>query len=208
MLSGVWENVKEWTLTLPSEFPLWELEFQWTPEFSERNCRVQNPLDWGILHIIGKLLERRCLKWARMTRLDTSNTSYGQKKGHESNCQFDSRPLKVGNCLDFLVCRWCERYYQKALNKGYNFALDLISIRGFHTKSWAPIVAGVPTLGISRFPLGSPGTKCHLGATPVARHIVYYKGEGGGFPQVRVVTFVSLSLLVACPSTKSVPAMH
>jgi hypothetical protein len=23
------------------------------------------------------LLERRCLKWARMTHLDTSNTSYG-----------------------------------------------------------------------------------------------------------------------------------
>jgi hypothetical protein len=30
-------------------------------------------------------LELRCLKWARMTHLDTSNTSYGQKKGQESN---------------------------------------------------------------------------------------------------------------------------
>ncbi len=32
--------------------------------------------------------------------------SYGQKKGQESNCQFDSRPLKVGNCSDFLACKW------------------------------------------------------------------------------------------------------
>jgi hypothetical protein len=31
-------------------------------------------------------------------------------------------------------------------------------------------------------PLGSPRTKWHLGASPMARHTVYYKGEGGGFP--------------------------
>ncbi len=33
-------------------------------------------------------------------------------------------------------------------------------------------------------PLGSPRTKCHLDAGPMAIHRVYYKGEGGGFPQV------------------------
>jgi hypothetical protein len=38
--------------------------------------------------------------------LDTLNTSYGQKEGWESNCQFDSWPLKVGNCPDFLAFRW------------------------------------------------------------------------------------------------------
>jgi len=31
--------------TLPNELPLWELESQWTPEFSEGNCRGQNSLD-------------------------------------------------------------------------------------------------------------------------------------------------------------------
>ncbi len=35
---------------------------------------------------------------------------------------------------------------------------------------------------ISRLPLGSPKTKCHLGVGPVAKHKVYYKGEGGGLP--------------------------
>jgi len=34
---------------------------------------------------------------------------------------------------------------------------------------------------------GSPGTKWHFGASPVARHREYYNGEGGGFPQVRTV---------------------
>jgi hypothetical protein len=40
-------------------------------------------------------------------------------------------------------------------------------------------------------------------------HKVYYKGEGGGFPQVQaVVNFVSSSLPVARPSTKSASTMH
>jgi hypothetical protein len=30
-----------------------------------------------------------------------------------------------------------------------------------------------------------PGTKCHLDVGLVERHIVYYKGEGGGFPKSR-----------------------
>jgi hypothetical protein len=48
-----------------------------------------------------------------------------------------------------------------------------------------------------------------LDVGPVASHRVYYKGEGGGFPQVRaVVSLVSPSLPVARPSTKNVPAMH
>jgi len=68
---------------------------------------------------------------------------------------------------------------------------------------------GVPTLVISGLPLGSPGTKCHLDVGLVERHRVYYKGEGGGFPQVRaVVSLVSPSLIVVRPSTKSAPTMH
>ncbi len=49
----------------------------------------------------------------------------------------------------------------------------------------------------------SPRTKCHLDVGLVERHRVYYKGESGGFPQVRVVvSLVSLNLPVALPSTK------
>ncbi len=36
-------------------------------------------------------------------------------------------------------------------------------------------------------PLGSPGTKSHLDVGSTASHRVYYKGEGGGFPQIRAV---------------------
>jgi hypothetical protein len=55
--------------TLPSELPLWELEFWWILQFSEG--MGQNSLDWNILYKIGNVLEFRCLKWARMTHLDT-----------------------------------------------------------------------------------------------------------------------------------------
>jgi hypothetical protein len=82
-------------------------------------------------------------------------------------------------------------------------------IKGLHTNLWGPKVVGVPTLGISGLPFGSLSTKCDLDVGLVEKYIVYYKGEGGGFPQVRaVVSFVSPSLLVVRPNTKNVPTMH
>jgi hypothetical protein len=118
------------------------------------------------------------------------------KEGPGVKLAFDSRPLKVRNRRDLLTFRWRARYHWKALDEGYNFASDLISIRGLHAKLWAPKVARVPVGGISGLPFGSPKTKCHLDVGLVERYKVYYKGEGGGFPQVRaVVSFVSPS----CP---------
>jgi hypothetical protein len=149
---------------------------------------------WGVPYIIGKLLELRCLKWARITHLDIWNTSYGQKKGRESNWQFDSWPLKVVNWPNFLACRWCATYCWKDLNEGYKFSLDLISIRGLHAKLWRLKIARVLTLAILGLPLGSPKTKSHLDVGHVERHTIYYKGEGGGFPQVRIV------VNIVCPS--------
>jgi len=93
----------------------------------------------------------------------------------------------------------------KVLDEGYNFVLDFVSIGGLHTKLWGPKVTGIPTLVISGLPLGGPGTKCHLDVGLVERHIIYYKGEGGGLLQVRaVVSLVSLKLPMVSLNTKSV----
>jgi len=46
--------------------------------------------------------------------------------------------------------RWCATYHWKVLDEVYNFILDPISIKGLHTKLWAPKVMGVPIVGISR----------------------------------------------------------
>jgi hypothetical protein len=74
----------------------------------------------------------------------------------------------------------CE-YHWKALDKGYNFALDRIAIGGLHKKLCTFKVAGVLVVAISGLPLGSPGTKSHLDVTRVEWRRVYYMGEGGGF---------------------------
>jgi hypothetical protein len=64
----------------------------------------------------------------------------------------------------------------ESLDKGYNFASNLISIGGLHAKLWTPKVAGVPTVGILGLPFESLRTKWHLGASHVAKHKIYYKG--------------------------------
>jgi hypothetical protein len=103
---GVWESVREWTPTFPSELPLWELEFWW--------CR--NP-SFGLATKAKGL--QRC--GPRGSSGVTSHT-----------------PESVGKC------------------EGVNP----------HTPK------ATPTLG----------EKSHLDVGPVERSIIYYKGEGGGFP--------------------------
>jgi hypothetical protein len=125
---------------------------------------------------------------------DIWNTSYGQKKGRESNCQFDSRPQKVGNRPLFDVRFESATWRWKAFDKSYNFALDRIAIRGLIVKLWGSKVPGVPFGAISGLPLGSPGKNSHFDVTSVESCRVYYKGEGGGFPQVRAV----VSLVCPC----------
>jgi len=126
--------------------------------------------------------------------MDIWNTSYGQKKGRESNCQFDSRPQKVENWPDLRSYRGRATYRWKALDDIYNFSLDHIAIRGLIAKLWGSKVAGVPFGAISGLPLRSPGKKSHLDVAFVESCKVYYKGEGGGFPQVQAV----VSLVCPC----------
>jgi hypothetical protein len=57
-------------------------------------------------------------------------------------------------------------------------------------------------VAILGLPFGSPRTKNHLDVGLMDMRRVYYKGEGGGFPQVRAV--VSLSMPMVHLSTKSV----
>jgi hypothetical protein len=74
-----------------------KLESSGTLKNSELDYRGQISSPWVVLGVIGKVLKCRCPKWSRIGHLDIYNPSYGQNKGEESNWQFDSRPLKVGN---------------------------------------------------------------------------------------------------------------
>jgi hypothetical protein len=112
------------------------------------------------------------------------------------NHMFDSWPQKVSNRPDLLVCRRHATYCWKTLDKSYNFASDRILIGGLLAKLWGSKVAGVLTWAILGLPLGSLGTKSHLDVGSMANDRVYYKGEGGGFPQVQAV----VSLVCPCCS--------
>jgi hypothetical protein len=135
----LWEECEDETHT--PEMGTWELSR--TPKSSEFDCKGQNTSHWGVLYIIEKLSKFKCRKWARLSHLDICNTSYGQKKGRESNWQFDSWPLKVENRPDPDAWRWSETHRWKALDESYNFALDLVLIRGLTKELWSHKVAGV-----------------------------------------------------------------
>jgi hypothetical protein len=132
-----------------------DLESSGTPECSDLNNKAQNTLHWGVLGVIEKVLKRRYRKWPRIGHLNICSPSYGQKKGRESNWQFDSRPLKVGNrplsnlLIESEIRRW------KDLNEGYKFGSDLVAIRLRSRELWAPKIPGLH-LGQFRDNFGTP----------------------------------------------------
>jgi hypothetical protein len=164
-----------------------DLESSETPKNSEDDLRGQISLHWCVLYINGKVLKCRCPKWPRMGHLDICSSSYGQKKGRESNCQFDSRPLKVRNRPLFDVSLRSATWRWKALEESYNFGLNLVPIRIWGEELWASKVPGLQPGTVSGLQLGSPGKKSHSDVASTVRRREYYMGEGGGFPRVRAV---------------------
>jgi hypothetical protein len=119
-----------------------KMESSGTLKNLEKDLRGQISLHWWVLYINGKVLKCRCPKWPRMGHLDICSPSYEQKKGRESNCQFDSRPLKVRNRpFPDVVSRSATRRW-KALNKSYNFGLDLVPIRVWGEELWVFKISG------------------------------------------------------------------
>jgi hypothetical protein len=144
-----------------------------------------------------------------MTHLDIRNTSYGQKKGQESNWQFDSRPLKVG-IRPISLCLGDVQHIVESSQRGLQLFFKPHFNRRSIEKVMGPQSRGSPNFGNFGTPTWESQTKCHLDAGPVANNKIYYKGEGGGFPpKVRaMVSLVNSSLFVACLNTKSVLVMH
>jgi hypothetical protein len=189
MFPGVKESVREWTLTLPRELPFWESKSRWIPEFSESDCRSQNSMDWKVPYIIKKILERTCLKWDLMTHSDIWNTSYDQKKGRESNCQFDSRPLKSG-ITPISLCAGGVWHTIGKLSMRATTLLQTSCQAEVYTQSYGPPKSWESQMWEFRDShLGVPGQNVIWMWT--SWHKVYYKAEGGDFPQVRVVLSVS-----------------
>jgi hypothetical protein len=137
-----------------------DLESFGTPEYLQLNRKGQNTLHWGVLDFIGKVLKHRYRKWPRIGHLNICSPSYGQKKGWESNWQFDSRPLKVGNRPPKVRFE-CATWLWKDLNKGYNFGLDLVEIGLCSRELWPFKVLGVLP-GQFRDSISGVPTKCAI----------------------------------------------
>jgi hypothetical protein len=120
-----------------------DLESSGTPECLEFDSKRWNNSHWGVLGVIRKVLKRRYRKWPRVGNSDIFSPSYGQKKGRESNWQFDSRPLKFGNqCLPDVRFE-CATWRWKDLDEGYNVGSDLVAIQLCSRELWRFKVPGV-----------------------------------------------------------------
>jgi hypothetical protein len=144
-----------------------KLESSGTPKNSELDYTGQISLHLSAFDVIGKVLKCRCPKWPRMSHLDIFSPSYGQKKGQESNWQFDSRPLKITNRPLPDVRSGSVTWRWKVLFEGYNFGSDLIPIGGWGEKLCSSKVSGFQPGTVSGLHFGSPGKKSHSDATPV-----------------------------------------
>jgi hypothetical protein len=151
----LWPSVR----VKPNTPKVGDLESSGTLECSEFDSRGQNTSHWGVLGVIEKVSKRRCRKWPRIGHLDIYSPSYGQKKGGESNWQFDSRPLKVGN--RHLPDLWIESatWRWKDLDEGYNFGSDLVARRPGNRELWAPKVPGLQQGQFRDSDLGVPGKR-------------------------------------------------
>jgi hypothetical protein len=113
-------------------------------------------------------MKLRYRKFPRIGNSDICSPSYGQKKGRESNWQFDSRPLKVGNRplsdvrFGSAIRRW------KDLDEGYNFGLDLVAIQLCSRELWRFKVPGVPSGQFRDSISGVPGI-CAIWMPPSRR---------------------------------------
>ncbi len=120
-----------------------ELESSGSPECLKLDSKGKNTSHWGVLGVIGKFLKRRYWKCPRIGISDIFSPRYGQKKGQESNWQFDSQPLKVGNRPRPDVRLQCATWLWKDLDEGYNFGLDFVAIGLCNQELWRFKVPGV-----------------------------------------------------------------
>jgi hypothetical protein len=111
----------------------------------------------GVLGVIGKVLKHRYRKCPHIGNSDICSPSYGQKKGRESNWQFDSWPLKVENRPVPDVRFGSATWRWKDLDEGYNFGLDLVTIQLCSRELWRFRVPGVPSGQIRDSISGVPG---------------------------------------------------
>jgi hypothetical protein len=156
MLSGMQKNVKEWTLTLPSELPFWEFESQMDSQIFRGQLQGSKFIGLRRYLYHWKAFGTYMFKMGSHDPFGSLKHKLWPKERSGVKLIIWLLTTKSWESPRFPCVQVTCHIRWKALDKGYNFALDLISIGGLQTKLWAPKAAKVPTLGISELPLGSP----------------------------------------------------
>jgi len=85
-------DCKKWSLMTPSALPLWELHLCVNLKCSKPWLKRQTSTKLGPQDTIGKVLKFKCLTFPCIVHWDLIYMNYDQKKGRESNWEFDSWP--------------------------------------------------------------------------------------------------------------------
>ncbi len=179
-----------------------KMESSETLENSKVDLRGQISSPWCVLYINGKVLKRRCPKWLRISHLDICSPSYEQKKGQESNYQFDFRSQKVGNRPLPDVASRSATWRWKALDESYNFSWNLVPIRIRGEELWVSKASGLQPRTVSGLQLGSLKKKKPFGCI-LGRELqsILYGGRWWLPPESGPWWVLCVKVLVACPNT-------
>ncbi len=135
------ENEKDEAQWLPSVLPFWELHSCGSYKCSEPWLERQTSTKLGPHDTIRKVLRLKCLKCPHIAHLDLIFMNYDQKKGRESNWEFDSRPQipwKKGSnevWLEHVILHW--KYIFKGYKRFYLHSQDKLDWKRYECpKSW------------------------------------------------------------------------
>ncbi len=107
------------------------------------------------------------------------------------------------------MCKRHAIYNWRALDEAYNFVFRPDCNWRSAREIMRPESHGSLSCGNFGTPTWESWAKCHLDVAPMESCEEYYKGEGGGFPQVRaMMSLVNPRLPVARPNTKSAQTIH
>jgi hypothetical protein len=174
---------------LRNALSLWELHLCKSCRCLKHWLERKTNTKLSLYDTIRNFLKHRCLKRPCIVHLDLICMSYNQRKGRESNWEFDSwsqTPWNQGSNDLIRACYTSLRRYIWGLqdsslvfSKYIWFEKDT-SVQSLETTR-------VPILGLPS-PLGSPREKWHLDVIPTKRHKVYYReGNGASSQRLRAV---------------------
>ncbi len=191
---SVWEvgsvSLDDCLLQLPCLLPfLWEWVVDWVADVSVRPCATFS------LHVGGVFAKVLPLQIGILVTV--SQPHFGQVWGWNSHSQswglgvlWDSRMFRAqqqGEKHLVLGCSWCHWVYKCTSFLVYKFGSDLVPIGGRGEELRSLKVPGVQIGTVSGLHFGSPGKKCHSGASAAEWHKEYYREDGGDTSRVRAV---------------------